>query len=171
MQAFKSDDSDIGSPTDKRATIGTSNLLVGSQPVRDLIEQHGQQMKEADYSSHEADIPIVLPTGEQFHSAGEILSSIRPGHTLPVSGLEGVASRPSGKHSVSNNHTRRPAFWGRNNVSFHYYSNPKSFSVKDTLNLQAWLFMLLTLFMVFIPFLFQSTFAFLFIFVVLILVL
>lgn len=93
-----------------------------AQAVGDSVrEQQSQQMKEMDDSAYEADIPILLPTGEQFQSVGEILSSIRPGHPLPVSGLDGGSSRTSSKLSGSNSNVKRSAFWGRNNVSCSYY--------------------------------------------------
>lgn len=122
MQAFGTDDSDVGSPRDNSASIGSSNLHTGSQP-RDsniqLVEQQGQLKKEIDNSASEVESSTVAPSGEQFQSVGEILSSIRPGqsHTLQVSGFEGGSGRSMGKMSNSNLNTKRSTLWGRNAVS------------------------------------------------------
>lgn len=122
MQAFGTDDSDVGSPRDNSASIGSSNLHAGSRP-RDsniqLVEQQGQLKKEIDCSASEVESSTVAPSGEQFQSVGEILSSIRPGqsHTPPASGLEGGSGRSMGKMSSSNLNTKRSTLWGRNAVS------------------------------------------------------
>ncbi|XP_031386516.1 rho GTPase-activating protein 7 isoform X2 [Punica granatum] len=114
-KAFGSDDSDVEPTRNNQASAGNPNLLVDPQPSRDsAIEQQREQTKDIDNSSHEADVPIVLPVTEHLQSVGEILSSIRPGHTLPVSGLEGGVTRPSGKTSGSSISSKRSAFWGRN---------------------------------------------------------
>lgn len=118
-KAFGTDDSDVGSPRDNSASIGSSNLHTGSRP-RDsniqLVEQQGQLKKEIDHSASEVESSNVASSGEQFQSVGELLSSIRPGqsHTLPVSGLEGGSGRSTGKISSSNLNTKRSTLWGRN---------------------------------------------------------
>lgn len=118
FQAFGSNDSDAGSPGNNQVSTG-NNILTDPQPIRNSVkEQQSHQTKEIDNSPHEADIPIVIPASEHLQSVGELLSSIRPGHNLPVSGLEGGATRPMSKTSGSNIHSKRSSFWGRNSVSF-----------------------------------------------------
>ncbi|KAK4784002.1 hypothetical protein SAY86_018370 [Trapa natans] len=112
-KAFGSNDSDNGSPKNNQVSIADKLLAVESS--RNFItEQQKQQSGEIDNSPHEADMPIVTDVNEHLQSVGEILSSIRPAHNLPVSGLEGGSTRPTGKTSGSNIHNRRSAFWGRN---------------------------------------------------------
>lgn len=115
---FGSDDSDVGSPRNNQISAGNTNSLADPQPRTDsAIKQQSQQTKEIDNSSQKADVPVALPASEHFQSVGEILSSIRPGHNLPVSGLEGGVTRPTNKTSGSNVNSKRSAFWGRNAVS------------------------------------------------------
>ncbi|KAK4760533.1 hypothetical protein SAY87_005426 [Trapa incisa] len=110
-----SDDSGAGSPRNKQTSTGNPNSLADAQPSGDsaMQQQHSQQNKEIDMSSHKFDIPIVLPMNEHFHSVGEILSSsIRPGHNLL--GPEGGVTKPTSKTSGSNANNKRSALWGRN---------------------------------------------------------
>lgn len=115
-KAFGGDDSDVGSPTDNRASEVNSNLL-DSQPVRDsniqIIEQQDKQNKGSESSINEMDSPSILPAVESQRSMGEILASMDPGLPLPVSGLESGAEKAVGKLTSSNPNGKRSTFWGR----------------------------------------------------------
>lgn len=115
-KAFGGDDSDVGSPTDNRASEVNSNLL-DSQPVRDsniqIIEQQDKQNKGSESSINEMDSLSILPAVESQRSMGEILASMDPGLPLPVSGLESGAEKAVGKLTSSNPNGKRSTFWGR----------------------------------------------------------
>lgn len=134
MQAFGVDDSDVGSPTDNRASEVNSNLL-DSQPVRDsniqIIEQQDKQNKGSESSINEMDSPSILPAVESQRSMGEILASMDPGLPLPVSGLESSAEKAVGKLTSSNPNGKRSTFWGRSTVSSCLFSIHLLFYIKN----------------------------------------
>ncbi|KAI4368646.1 hypothetical protein MLD38_017182 [Melastoma candidum] len=120
-KAFGSDDSDHASSKDRPASAGRAKHLGGQHARKNSFnsnEQLIQQQKDIDGSSNanEVESTIVLPTDEQFQSVGEILSSLRPGHPLPASGIEGGGERSVVKLSSSNTNPRRSTLWGRNVV-------------------------------------------------------
>ncbi|KAL5580360.1 hypothetical protein UlMin_012802 [Ulmus minor] len=119
-KAFGVDDSDVGSPKENHASAESSNLRVNPQQVRDqvaqLVEEQGDQAKGNDNLINEMETPSVSPAGESYRSMGEILSSMDPGHPLPVSGLESGAGKTMSKVTGSNHNTKRSTFWGRNNA-------------------------------------------------------
>ncbi|KAL5582664.1 hypothetical protein UlMin_015106 [Ulmus minor] len=119
-KAFGVDDSDVGSPKENHASAESSNLRVNPQQVRDqvaqLVEEQGDQAKGNDNSINEMETPSVSPAGESYRSMGEILSSMDPGHPLPVSGLELGAGKTMSKVTGSNHNTKRSTFWGRSNA-------------------------------------------------------
>lgn len=134
LQAFGVDDSDVGSPTDNRASEVNSNLL-DSQPVRDsniqIIEQQDKQNKGSESSINEMDSPSILPAVESQRSMGEILASMDPGLPLPVSGLESSAEKAVGKLTSSNPNGKRSTFWGRSTVSSCLFSIHLLFYIKN----------------------------------------
>lgn len=118
LQAFGGDDSDDGSPKEKHALAESS---LDPQQVRDptvpLVEEQDDQKKVAENLINEMDPPSVSPAGESYRSMGEILSSMDPGHPLPVSGLESGAGKATSKVTGTNHNSKRSTFWGRSNVS------------------------------------------------------
>ncbi|XP_060966181.1 rho GTPase-activating protein 7-like isoform X1 [Cannabis sativa] len=119
-KTFGVDDSDVGSPKENHASAEGSNLCVDPQQVRDpiaqLIEEQGDQ-KKGNENSNELDHPSTSPAGESYRSMGEILSSMDPGHPLPLSGLESGPGKAMNKVSGGTNHnSKRSTFWGRSNV-------------------------------------------------------
>lgn len=121
MQAFGGDDSDVGSPKNNHALAESSNLPVDSVQIRDpnvqLVEQQGKQKKGNENSINEMDVSNVLPAGESYQSMGEILSSMDPVPSLPLSGVESSAEKPASKVAPSSLNGKRSTFWGRSNVS------------------------------------------------------
>ena len=63
----------------------------------------------------EMETPNISPAGESYPSMGEILNSMDPGN-------ESSSGKPVGKVSSSNISAKRTNFWGRSNVSFHFFS-------------------------------------------------
>lgn len=120
-QAFGVDDSDVGSPKENQASAQSSNLCVDPQQVRDpivqLMEEQGDQKKGNENPIDEMEPPSVSPAGESYRSMGEILSSMDPGHPLPLSGLESGAGKAVSKVTGTNHNSKRSTFWGRSNVS------------------------------------------------------
>ncbi|KAH9741726.1 Rho GTPase-activating protein 7 [Citrus sinensis] len=118
-KALGGDDSDVGSPRNNNASAESSKLPIDPIQIGDpgdqVIEQQGKQKKGNENSITEMEVSSVLPAGESYHSMGEILSSVDPGHPLSVSGLESSAEKPVGKGTSSNFSAKRSAFWGRSN--------------------------------------------------------
>lgn len=122
LQPFGVDDSDVGSPKGNHASAESSSLCVGTQQAKDpivqLIEEQGDQKKVTENSGSEMEPLSISPAGESYRSMGEILSSMDPGHPLPVSGLESGAGKVSSKVTGTNHtNSKRSTFWGRSNVS------------------------------------------------------
>ncbi|KAH9741720.1 Rho GTPase-activating protein 7 [Citrus sinensis] len=119
-KALGGDDSDVGSPRNNNASAESSKLPIDPIQIGDpgdqVIEQQGKQKKGNENSITEMEVSSVLPAGESYHSMGEILSSVDPGHPLSVSGLESSAEKPVGKGTSSNFSAKRSAFWGRSNA-------------------------------------------------------
>ncbi|KAH9741728.1 Rho GTPase-activating protein 7 [Citrus sinensis] len=119
-EALGGDDSDVGSPRNNNASAESSKLPIDPIQIGDpgdqVIEQQGKQKKGNENSITEMEVSSVLPAGESYHSMGEILSSVDPGHPLSVSGLESSAEKPVGKGTSSNFSAKRSAFWGRSNA-------------------------------------------------------
>lgn len=67
--------------------------------------------------------PSISPAGESYRSMGEILSSMDPGHPLPLSGLESGAGKATSKVTGTNHNSKRSTFWGRSNVSVSCFSH------------------------------------------------
>ncbi|KAH9741730.1 Rho GTPase-activating protein 7 [Citrus sinensis] len=120
-KALGGDDSDVGSPRNNNASAESSKLPIDPIQIGDpgdqVIEQQGKQKKGNENSITEMEVSSVLPAGESYHSMGEILSSVDPGHPLSVSGLESSAEKPVGKGTSSNFSAKRSAFWGRSNIT------------------------------------------------------
>ncbi|KAH9790226.1 Rho GTPase-activating protein 7 [Citrus sinensis] len=119
-EALGGDDSDVGSPRNNNASAESSKLPIDPIQIGDpgdqVVEQQGKQKKGNENSITEMEVSSVLPAGESYHSMGEILSSVDPGHPLSVSGLESSAEKPVGKGTSSNFSAKRSAFWGRSNA-------------------------------------------------------
>ncbi|KAK9221253.1 hypothetical protein WN944_009679 [Citrus x changshan-huyou] len=119
-KALGGDDSDVGSPRNNNASAESSKLPIDPIQIGDpgdqVVEQQGKQKKGNENSITEMEVSSVLPAGESYHSMGEILSSVDPGHPLSVSGLESSAEKPVGKGTSSNFSAKRSAFWGRSNA-------------------------------------------------------
>lgn len=119
-KALGGDDSDVGSPRNNNAPAESSKLPIDPIQIGDprdqVIEQQGNQKKGNENSITEMEVSSVLPPGESYHSMGEIVSSVDPGHPLSVSGLESSAEKAVGKGTSSNFSTKRSAFWGRSNA-------------------------------------------------------
>ncbi|PON75747.1 Rho GTPase activating protein [Parasponia andersonii] len=119
-KAFGVDDSDVGSPKENHASAESSNLCVDPPQVRDpivhLMEEQGDQKKVNENSVDEMEPPSVSPAGESYRSMGEILSSMDPGHPLPLSGLESGAGKAMSKLTGTNHNSKRSTFWGRSNA-------------------------------------------------------
>lgn len=132
IQALGGDDSDVGSPRNNNASAESSKLPIDPIQIGDpgdqVIEQQGKQKKGNENSITEMEVSSVLPAGESYHSMGEILSSVDPGHPLSVSGLESSAEKPVGKGTSSNFSAKRSAFWGRSNVSLTFIVSLKIYS-------------------------------------------
>lgn len=120
VEAFGGDDSDVGSPRNNHALAESSSLPADSVQTRDpniqLIEQPSKLKKGNENSINEVDPSNVSPTGESYRSMGEILSSMDPMPSLPISGLESSAEKPAGKVATSNLNGKRSTFWGRSNA-------------------------------------------------------
>ncbi|XP_037497563.1 rho GTPase-activating protein 7 [Jatropha curcas] len=120
VEAFGGDDSDDGSPRNNHASAESSNLQVDSVQTRDpnvqTREQPNKLKKGNENSINEMDVSNVSPTGESYRSMGEILSSMDPVPSLPISGPESSAEKPAGKVATSNLNGKRSAFWGRSNA-------------------------------------------------------
>ena len=115
------DESDVGSPKENHASSESSNLSVDPQKARESnvppMEEQGNLKKGNENSISEMDLACVSPAGESHRSMGDILSSMDPGHPLPVSGLESGAGKAMSKVTGHNPNTKRSTFWGRSNVS------------------------------------------------------
>lgn len=122
IQAFGADDSDAGSPKENHVSAKSSNLYVDSQQVRDAasqsVEEQADKKKGNENSSNGIEPSSVSPAGESYKSMGEILSTMDPGHQLPLLGLEPGVGKATNKVAATNNsNSKRSAFWGRSNVS------------------------------------------------------
>ncbi|KAF3452296.1 hypothetical protein FNV43_RR02729 [Rhamnella rubrinervis] len=119
-KTFGGDESDVGSPKENHASAESSNLSVDPQKAREpnvqLMEEQGNSKKGNENSISEMDLASVSPAGESHRSMGDILSSMDPGHTLPVSGLESGAGMAMSKVTGHNPTTKRSTFWGRSNA-------------------------------------------------------
>ncbi|KAF2291953.1 hypothetical protein GH714_042295 [Hevea brasiliensis] len=117
--AFGGDDSD-GSPRTNHAPAESSNLPVDSVQTRDpnvqLMEQPSKLKKGNDDSISDIHVSNVPAVGESCRSMGEILSSIDPVPSSPISGLDSSAEKPTGKVATSNLNGKRSTFWGRSNA-------------------------------------------------------
>ncbi|KAJ9172272.1 hypothetical protein P3X46_015529 [Hevea brasiliensis] len=116
-KAFGGDDSDVGSPRNNHAPADSSNLPVQSRdPNVQLAEQPSKPKKGNDNSIKEMDVSNVSPVGDSYRSMGEILSSMVPVPSLPISGPDSSAEKPAGKVATSNLNGKRSTFWGRSNA-------------------------------------------------------
>lgn len=116
IQAYRGDDSDVGSPRPDYSLGAKTSTHVGSQPHVRAKEPQALQHKAGDNG---LDSSAVLPGGDSYRSMGQILSSMDQGLPLPVSGLESSIEKTITKPPSSNLNTKRSTFWGRNSVSYH----------------------------------------------------
>lgn len=118
IQAYRGDDSDVGSPRVDYNLGAKASTHVGSQP------HLNSRAKEPQVPQHKAgenglDTSTVLPGGDSYRSMGQILSSMDQGLPLSVSGLESSIEKTITKPTSSNLNVKRSTFWGRNSVSYH----------------------------------------------------
>lgn len=122
IQPFGGDESDVGSPKQNHVSAESSNLSVDpqngrEQNVQPMEEQGNLKKGNENLIGSEMEPASVSPAGESHRSMGDILSSMDPGHPLPVSGTESGVGKALSKVTGYNSNTKRSTFWGRSNVS------------------------------------------------------
>lgn len=114
LQGFGGDDSDVGSPRNNHGSAASTNRHADPPLVN---KDHIEKKKAKRDPVKDVETSTASAVGESCRSMGEILSSMEPGKSLSVSGLESSSEKTSRGSSLN---TKRSAFWGRSTVSSCY---------------------------------------------------
>ncbi|XP_068658469.1 rho GTPase-activating protein 7-like isoform X2 [Aristolochia californica] len=113
FKVFGVDDSDADSPRENQTSA--TNLKPQNNSTGQLSDQCILK-KSSEIPLMEKGAPSVLPASECHQSMRDILSSMDPVLSLPISGADLCAEMPVAKPSVSNASVKRSAYWERNSA-------------------------------------------------------
>lgn len=119
IQAYRGDDSEVGSPRVDYNLGAKSSTPVGSHPHVDSRAREPQVLQHKAGENGLETSP-VLRGGDSYRSMGQILSSMDQGLPLSVPGLESNIEKTITKPTSSNLNAKRSTFWGRNSVSLSF---------------------------------------------------
>lgn len=120
QQAPGGDDSDAGSSNGYHAKVKIANHNADAD-VKHSADPIEQEQKVIENSSYEKDSPNTLSGPESYRSMSEILASMNSSNHFSTPGNEHGSGKQSGRDSNTNVSSKRSTFWGRSNVSLHYY--------------------------------------------------